>query len=64
MSIVVVFAVTYAARPFSAILEAAEAGDAGAMAQAATAPARRFALAVPIVLYGLLVFLMVTKPFG
>ncbi len=62
--IVVVFAVTYAARPFSAILEAAEAGDAGAMAQAASAPARRFALAVPIVLYGLLVFLMVTKPFA
>ena len=62
--IVVVFAVTYAARPFTAILEAAEAGDAGAMAQAATTPARRLALAVPIVLYGLLVFLMVTKPLG
>ena len=64
IAIVVVFAVTYAARPFSAILEAADAGDADAMAQAASAPARRFALAVPIVLYGLLVFLMVTKPFA
>ena len=63
IAVVVVFAVTYAARPFSAILEAAEAGDADAMAQAASAPARRFALAVPILLYGLLVFLMVTKPF-
>jgi uncharacterized membrane protein len=62
--IVVVFAVTYAARPFTTILDAAEAGDADAMAQAASAPARRLALAVPIVLYGLLVFLMVTKPFA
>lgn len=60
----IVFALTYAARPFSAILEAAEAGDADAMAKAASAPARRFALATPIILYGLLVFLMVTKPFA
>jgi uncharacterized membrane protein len=62
--IVIVFALTYAAKPFSAILEAAEAGDAVAMAAAASAPARRLALAVPIILYGLLVFLMVTKPFA
>lgn len=64
IAIAIVFAVTYAARPFSAILEAAEAGDASAMAAAASAPARRLALAVPIALYGLLVFLMVTKPFA
>ena len=62
--VVVIFAVTYAARPFSAILEAAEAGDADAMAVSASARARKVALAVPIVLYGLLVFLMVTKPFA
>lgn len=64
IAIAIVFAVTYAARPFSAILEAAEAGDSSAMAAAASAPSRRLALAVPIVLYGLLVFLMVTKPFA
>jgi len=61
---VIVFAITYAARPFSAILEAAEAGDAEAMAQAANAPGRRFALGTGIFLYGLLVFLMVAKPFA
>jgi hypothetical protein len=64
IAIVIVFAITDAARPFSAILDAAEAGDADAMARAANAPVRRFALAVPIALYGLLVFLMVVKPFA
>jgi hypothetical protein len=62
--VAIVFALRYAARPFSAILEAADAGDAAAMAQAASAPSRRMALAVPIVLYSMLVFLMVTKPFA
>ncbi len=64
IAIVLVFAITYAARPFSAILEAAEAGDAEAMARAASAPGRRFALGVGVSLYGLLVFLMVVKPFA
>lgn len=62
--VIVVFAVTYAAKPFSAILEAAEAGDAAAMTAAAHAPGRRFALGFSVVAYGLLVFLMVTKPFA
>ena len=64
IAIVLVFAIMYAARPFSAILEAAEAGDAEAMARAANAPGRRFALATGVFLYGLLVFLMVVKPFA
>ncbi len=64
IGLVIVFAITYAARPFSAILEAAEAGDAEAMARAANAPSRRFALGTGIFLYGLLVFLMVVKPFA
>jgi uncharacterized membrane protein len=61
---VIAFAVTFAAKPFSAILEAAQAGDAEAMAQAVDAPARRLALWFGIVMYGLLVFLMVVKPFA
>lgn len=60
--IVIVFAMTYAAKPFSAILDAAKAGNAEAMERAAEAPGRRFALAVPLSLYSLLVFLMVVKP--
>jgi hypothetical protein len=64
IAVIIVFALTYAARPFSAILEAAEAGDAQAMARAANAPARRLALATAIILYGLLVFLMTVKPFA
>ena len=64
IAITIVFALTFAARPFSAILDAAEAGDGDGMAQAARAPARRFALGFAIVAYGLLVFLMVVKPFA
>ena len=64
IAMIVVFAVTYAAKPFSAILEAAEAGDDAAMTAAAHAPARRFALTFAVVAYGSLVFLMVTKPFA
>jgi hypothetical protein len=62
--VVVVFAITYAARPFTAILEAAQAGDAQGMMMAVRAPGRRFALAFAIVLYSLLVFLMTVKPFS
>jgi hypothetical protein len=46
MVIAIVFALTYAAKRFSVILAAAEAGDAAAMAAAASAPTRRLALAV------------------
>jgi uncharacterized membrane protein len=62
--ITIVFAITYAAKPFTAILEAAEAGDAEAMERAVRAPGRRFALATGVTLYSLLVFLMVVKPFA
>ena len=60
--VVVVFAITYAARPFTAILEAAQAGDSEAMSAAVRAPGRRFALGFTIAMYGLLVFLMTVKP--
>ena len=64
IAITIVFALTYAAKPFTAILEAAEAGDADAMERAVHAPGRRFALATGVTLYSLLVFLMVVKPFA
>lgn len=60
--VTIVFALTYAAKPFSAILDAARAGDAAAMARATDAPARRFALWFAILAYSSLVFLMVVKP--
>ena len=58
----VVFALRYTAAPFSAILDAAAAGDAAAMERAVNARARRIALAGTLILYASLVFLMVVKP--
>ena len=62
IAISVVFALRYTAAPFSAILDAAAAGDAAAMERALNAPARRIALAGTLILYSSLVFLMVVKP--
>jgi len=62
--LMIILGVFFAAAPFTAILEAAEAGDASAMAAAARAPRRRAMLAIGIVLYGALIFLMVVKPFA
>lgn len=62
IAISVVFALRYTAAPFSAILDAATAGDAAAMERALSAPARRIALAGTLILYSSLVFLMVVKP--
>jgi hypothetical protein len=62
IAISVVFALRYTATPFSAILDAAAAGDVAAMERAVNAPARRIALAGTLILYSSLVFLMVVKP--
>ena len=62
IAISVIFALRYTAAPFSAILDAAAAGDAAAMERAMNAPARRIALAGTLILYSSLVFLMVVKP--
>ncbi len=60
----ILIGVFFAAAPFSAILDAAKAGDAAAMAVAVEAPRRRLMLALTIFLYGGLIFLMVVKPFA
>jgi uncharacterized membrane protein len=61
--IAILIGIFFAAAPFSAILDAARAGDAAAMAVAVAAPRRRAMLAIAIFLYGSLFFLMVVKPF-
>jgi hypothetical protein len=55
-------ALRFSAAPFSAILEAAQAGDADAMGRAVQAPARRMAMYSYLVLVATLVFVMVVKP--
>lgn len=62
--VTIAFAITYAAKPFTDILDAAQAGDADRMALALDAGPRKFALSFAIVMYGVLVFLMVVKPFN
>jgi hypothetical protein len=60
--VLTVIAFRWAAPAFSAILEAAGAGDAAEMQARSQAPRRRWSLTATAALFGALIFLMVVKP--